>query len=275
MTRTFQRIQDDIYFSILQTPLSGLLTSTSKTAVWRLWVNIFSYAIWVHEQISGRNAENSRSQNLPNLKETILNYHDGLDLVWQNGNFEYNLTNVVDAAERKIINRCAVLEPNDGGLVVKIAKDNNGNLEKVSAQEKIRIKAYLKIIGVPGIKIDLISENADLLKSNLTVYVNPLIIDLQTGQLLSSATTIYPVKEAIDNYLKKLEFNGTFVKDYYRRTITDAEGVELVIVNSLESKYASYPFTAMGEFKLGQAGYYKQLDADLTIEYKPYVLVSN
>lgn len=275
MARTLQRIQDDIYFSILQTPLSSLLTSTSKTAVWRLWVYIFSYAIWVHEQIVSKNAENSRSQNQPNLRQTILNYHDGLNLVWKNGQFQYDLTNVTDTETRKIIDRCAVLETNDGEIVVKIAKDINGNLEKVSLIEKQRIEAYLKLIGVPGIKMRLISENADLLKSNLTCYVNPLIIDLETGQLLSSPSPTFPVKDAIKNYLENLEFNGTFVKDYYRRTITDAEGIELVVINSIESKYASFPFVNIGEFKIGQAGYYKQLDSDLTIQYLPYVLVSN
>ncbi len=249
-------------------------TTTSKVAVWRLWVWIFAFVIWLNEKIVTQNALNSRPQNLPNFRAAVLNFRDGLDLVWKDGAFSYDLTSVTDAEERKIIDRCAVIESDDGELVVKVATDNSGNLEPVTPAQKTRVLTYLKQIKVPGVKIRLINENADNLKASLTVYVDPLIIDLSTGQLLNTSDEVYPVKEAIKSYLENLEFNGAFVKDYFREEIKNAEGINLCVVDLLEWKFAAFPFTAIGEWKVPESGYFKIEETDLTINYQPYVLVN-
>lgn len=250
-------------------------SSTSKVAIWRLWVWIFSFAIWVHEQIVTKNAINSRPQNLPNFRQSILNFRDGLNLVWKDGAFEYDLTVVADAEERLIIDRCAVLESNDGELVVKVATDNNGLLEPITEPQKTRLLDYIRQIKVPGVRIRLINEAADKLKIDLTVYVDPLIIDLVDGKLLNTSETVYPVKDAINEYLANLEFNGAFVNDFFRSTIKSAEGIKLSVINSIQWKYASFPFVSFNEFKVPESGYFKIEETDLTINYLPYVLVNN
>lgn len=248
--------------------------TTSKVAIWRLWVWIFAFVIWNIEKAVKQNALNSRPQNLPNFRDAVLNYHDGLDLVWKDGAFMYDLTGVTDAEERKIIDRCAVLESNDGELVVKIAKDNAGELEPVTTAEQTRIIEYLRQIKVPGVKIRLINENADLLKASLTVYVDPLIIDLDTGKQLNVTGDVFPVEDAIDNYLANLEFNGAFVKNYFIETIQNAEGINLCVADLLEWKFAAFPYTSLGEYKVPESGYFKVETGQLTINYEPYVLVN-
>ena len=116
----------------------------SLVSLENIMFDIFSFVIRIHEQIVSKNAENSRPQNLPNFIATVLNFHDGLDLVFKNGQFQYDLTNVLDASARKIIARCAVLESNDEEIVVKIAVENNGNLEPATQPQADRILAYLK-----------------------------------------------------------------------------------------------------------------------------------
>lgn len=248
--------------------------STSKVSIWRLWVWIMAYVIWANEKIVLQNALNSRPQNLPNFRAAVLNYHDGLDLVWKDGAFMYDLTNVADAEERKIIDRCAVLESNDGELVVKIAKDNAGVLEPVTVSEQTRILEYLRQVKVPGVKIRLINETADLLKATLTVYVDPLVIDLNTGKQLNVTGEVYPVQDAIDEYLANLEFNGAFVKNYLVQTIQAAEGINLCVVDLIEWKFAAFPYSPLGEFKVPESGYFKIEPGQLTINYEPYVLVN-
>jgi hypothetical protein len=275
MARTIQNIQDEMYASISGTELSTLLTSSSKVAIWRLWVWIFSYAIWVHEQIVTKNAENSRPQNQANFREAILEYHDGLDLVWKDGQFQYDLTSVSDAEARKIIDRCAVLESDDGELVVKIATDNAGVLEPLTAPQEVRVMAFIKKKKVPGIRIRLVNETADLIKATLTVYVNPLLIDIVTGKLLSATGDVYPVKDGIKNYLANLEFDGAFVKDFFRATLKAEQGIELVVIDAMQTKFQAYPFFDFGEWRTPEAGYFKINDADLTINYLPYVLAQN
>lgn len=243
----------------------------SVASIESIMFDTISEEMAVHEQIVETNANNSRSQNQENLKQTMLDYHDGLDLVRKNGSWEYDLTGVIDAEERKIIDRVAVLE-NDEGLVIKIATDNGGVLEPVTPDQKARIEAYVKKIKVPGIPFLLVNQAADLIKVNLTAYVNPLIIDLPTGKLLSSTTDVYPIKEAIDLYLANLEFDGAFVKNFFLTTLMKASGIKLVEINSIQSKFAAFPFIDMEQWKVPDAGYFKILEENLTINYLPYAL---
>ena len=290
MARTINDIQTEILTAKNQAPtLSALqiLTnseqtlsnadSASKVSIWRLWVWIFSYVFSIHERIVEVNAKNSRPQNLPNFIATVLNYHDGLDLVWKNGSFQYDLTNVVNPETRKIIARCAVLESNDEELVVKIAVDSAGNLQPATPVQETRILAYLKQLKVPGVPVRLINQNADLLKLNLTCYVNTLIIDTATGALLNTTTPTYPVKDAINKYLSdlsKYELNGIVVEQHLRETIAEAEGMKLIEINQLQWKYAGFPFQDVDKWKVSEAGYFKINPADLIINYLPYGLVN-
>ncbi len=288
MNRSINEIQESILtalnqasnlnaLQVLTTSEQSLLNanSSSKVAVWRFWVWIFSFAIWVHEQIVSKNAENSRPHTIRWYREQCLNFLDGLALTWLNGQFQYDLTNVTDADVRKIIDRCALLESNNGELVIKIATDNNGSIEPVTPQQLVRFKAYLMQIKDAGNRIRVINQSADLLKIGLTVYVDPLVIDLQTGKLLSTPNPIYPVKEAINNYLEKLEFNGAFVRTFFQDELQKATGVILPKIDVLESQYLGFAFIPIVDWTIPQAGYFKSNDVDLTIIYKANELGSN
>ncbi len=237
--------------------------------------SIIAFCLCFHEQIVNKNAEQSRPHSIPWYRNEFLNFLDGLPLVWQDGQFKYDLTNVTDAESRKIIDRCAVLESNNGELVIKIATDNGAVIEPVTAAQLVRFKAYCQQIKDAGNRLRIINDPGDLLKSELTVEVDPLIIDLQTGRLLSASGNVYPVKDAIKNYLQNLEFNGAFVREFYRDAIQKAEGVKLPIINVLESQYAGFAFEPILEKKIPEAGYFIQTDANLTIIYKAYDLANN
>lgn len=237
--------------------------------------NIIAFCLSVHEKIVAANAANSRPQNLPNFIQTILNFHDGLPLVWVDGQFQYDLTAVVNPDELKVVSRCAVLESEDGELVVKVAHNSNGTLEPLTSGQATRLDFYLKQMKVPGVKIRLINEDGDLILASLTVYVDPLVIDLTTGKQLNTAGDVYPVKDAVKEYLSALEFNGAFVQNFFESTIQKRDGINLVTVDLLQWKYAGFNFVDFVNFKVPQAGYFKIEDADLTLNYLPYVLVNN
>lgn len=283
MARTINEIQQSILdakqtainLSTLQVLTTSEQTlnsanSTSKVSIWRLWVWIFAYALQVHERIVERNAQNSRPHTIRWYREMCLNFLDGLPLVWKDGQFQYDLTNVVDADVRKIIDRCAVLESGNGELVIKIAKDNNGNLEPLAVNEFNRFKSYIQQIKDAGNRIRYFNETADALLIDLTVEVDPLVIDLTTGQQLNVAGTVYPVVDAINNYLANLEFNGALVRTFLQDEIQKAVGIKNPIFNELQSKYASYLFVPIGDKKIAEAGYFKIDPNDLYIEYVAY-----
>lgn len=248
-------------------------TSTSKLSFWRIVVWVVAYAIWLHEVIVEANALKSRPHNIPWYRDQAFAFLDGLPLVWKDGQFTYDLTGVNDAEERKIIDRCAVLESDDGQLVFKIATDVAGVIQPVAPDELVRFTAYMQQIKDAGNQISIVNQTADLLKLVLDVYVDPLVIDLATGELLSSAG-VFPVKDAVNDYLSNLEFNGAWVRSFLQDTIQKADGVKLPLINDAQWKYAGFAFTPIGEWKVPQAGYFKIAPGDLIINYYAYDLAN-
>lgn len=285
MARTKAQIREEIKTSFINNvdliDLYGLTPGLtfdeqfSTASVEMIWLEQYVDMIFNHEQIVEANAANSRPQNLPNFIATVYNFHDGLPLIWKDGQFMYELSGVVDAEERMIVDRVAVLESEDGELVVKVAHDNNGDLEPLATDEADRLLFYLNQLKVPGVRIRLINQEADLLKVTLNIYVDSLLIDLATGKQLNLTEDVYPVKDAIKEYLTRLEFNGAFVTNKFERSIEDKDGIELCEVLLLQHKYAAFPFTDFTTFKIPQSGYFKIEDIDLTINYLPDVLVNN
>lgn len=280
MARTTSQIKDSITAEYISKPeiiekyslLPGLTFNDQFSLVSfdNIMFSIIAFALSIHEKIVETNAENSRPHNIAWYKEKAMEFMDGLDLVWVNGFFAYDLTNVDDAEQRQIIDRCAVLESDSGELVFKVAKDNAGTIEPLSEAELLRFKSYMGLIKDAGNQLRIINQPADLLRVSLTVYVNVQIIDLVTGRLLNTAEEIYPVQDAIDLYLQNLDFNGRFVKSFFQDAVQSATGVELPLVDSVEWKYADFPFATIGEFKIPEAGYFKILEQNLTINYLPY-----
>lgn len=250
----------------------------SLTSVENLWFDTISFGIYNHELMVSSNALNSRPHNIAWYKEKCLSFRDGLELVWiptddkGNGYFDYNLTGVADAEERKIVDRAAVLESEDGELVIKVATDNAGTIEPLSAPQLERFVNYLQLIKDAGNRIRIINQPADLLRMTLKIYVDVSIIDLATGKLLNTDDDIYPVKDAIDSYMANLEFNGGFVKEFFKNTIHNATGVKLPLIEAMDWKYADFDWAVFGEWKIPEAGYFKIEEADLTINYLAYEL---
>jgi hypothetical protein len=250
----------------------------SLTSIENVWFDNMSFGIHNHELIVSENALNSRPHNQSWYKSKCLNYRDGLELVWiltddkGNGYFDYDLTGILDAEERKIIDRVAVLESLDGELVIKVATDNAGTIEPLSAPQLTRFANYLSLIKDAGNRIRIINQPADLLKMTLNVYVDVSIIDLSNGKLLNVTEDVYPVEDAIKNYLENLEFNGGFVKEFFKNELKKAKGVKLPLIELAEWKYATFYWAEFGEWKVPEAGYFKIEPADLTINYLAYGL---
>ena len=285
MAKTKAEIREEIKASFVSNPdLIELYDLTpgqtfdeqfSTASVEMIWLEQYVDMIYNHELIVSANAANSRPQNLPNFIATVYNFHDGLPLVFKDGQFMYDLTDVVDPEDRKIVDRCAVLESEDGELVVKVAKLTAEELNPLSEDEAERLLFYLNQLKVPGVRIRLINQEADNLKVTIDVYVDPLQIDLGTGQRLNIAEVTFPVKDAIKSYLTSLEFNGAFVANFFERAIENQPGVNLVDIQLLQHKFAAFDFVDFTNFKVPQSGYFKIDEADLNINYLPYVLVNN
>lgn len=239
----------------------------SKVSFENILFELIAFVLMAHEQIVERNAENSRPHTIDWYRAQVLNFIDGVGLIWSEGQFQFDLGELTpeEIAERMVVKKCAIEEQANGSLMIKVS-GANGPIEE---DELTRLQAYLKNIKDAGNKLKWRNAIADDLLADLTIYVDPLIIDLETGQLLDVEDEIYPVKDAINNYLNHLEFNGAFVKTKFIDAIQAAEGVQDVQINSLQWKYGGNSFADFGRYVVPYAGYFAIAENDLTLNFEP------
>lgn len=228
---------------------------------------ILAYILMFHEQIVDKNAENSRPHTISWYRTQVLNFVDGLPLIWTDGqfDFDYGILTPEEILERKVVKKCAIEEQASGSLMIKVS----GEEGPIEADELVRLQAYMKQVKDAGNKLRFRNAVADDLKITLTVYVDPLIIDLETGELLDQSETIYPVKDAIYGYLNNLEFNGAFVRTKFIDAIQLAEGVQDVHISVLQHKFGGNSFSDVGRYVVPYAGYFTIGESDLNITYLP------
>lgn len=287
MARTIAEIQEEILrekdkiqefnaLTVLTTnekkDLASSLTSTSKASIWRLWVYIVSTAIWLHEKVVERNALISRPHTLAWYREQALDYIQGAMLVWEDGYFRFDLSEISDAEleAKKIIKYCSISErlfsdvfqndessPDNGEgspatqdvasliqeyyynqvgiLTMKVAAEENGSPRPLGVGEKITFQNYMNQIKDAGTQIRIVSTTGDKIRIELEVYVNPLAIytDGENKGKLVRDLSRKPVEEIIINYLENLEFNGAFVPTFLIDRVQQVEGVELPILRKI------------------------------------------
>lgn len=344
MARTIAEIQNEILEEKKkQASLNGL-TNTSKTSIWNLWINIVATAIWVHEKIVEKNALISRPHTLNWYRDQALNFHYGaslipesnnkMSLIWKDGSYEFDTTGLNDEQieNSKIIKHCAVSEidletilnpekqPEEifsdyfhnkvGVVFIKVATLKGDKISKLDqGNELYAFKEYISKIKDAGNQVYITSEDGDILKLKLNVYVDPLSIyidpkDIEYYQLKSLSgelspeqknkldnyknykpneyngslilqNEVFPILDAIKDHLKNIEFNGAFVKTFLVDAIQQVPGVKIPIVTNVQTlatKFEDLDLSDVSnlEYFIPQAGYF-DLDAlEVEINYIPY-----
>lgn len=225
--------------------------SVSKVAIWRLFIYIVAYAIWVHETLWDQaEAEidaltlNRVFGQLPWYVEQAKAFQYGDDLVFNGDYYEYE---TIDDT-KQIVTQASATNV-DGVITLKLAKGTVGSLSALTATELAAVETYFKGtsgtvaedgIAPAGTKLSIISTSADTMKMQIDVFVDPLVIDTN-GILLSDGVT-KPVETAITNYIQQLPFNAVFKIVSLVDAIQAVDGVENVVVNFCDARYGTNPF---------------------------------
>ncbi len=306
MARTIAEIQEEILNEKGKRTALNKLTNTSKTSIWQLWVNIVATAIWVHEKIVEKNALISRPHTLNWYREQSLNFLYGLQLgksvpiIWKDGSYQFDTTGIEgDIEDYKIIKHCAVSEidletvlntgkaPEEtfsdyfhnkvGVVFIKVATVKGDKIARIDVpNELFAFKEYIAKIKDAGNQVYITSDDGDVLKLKLNVYIDPLTIkinpqDVEYYQLKSLSRLLnaeetaklasygedyetdplngslilnessYPVLDAIKDHLKNIEFNGALVKTYLVDDIQKAEGIKIPVLKSVKTSIAKNP----------------------------------
>ena len=265
MARTIQEIQTLILQAKAQEPALNELNSTSKVAIWRLWVYIIAVAIWSLEKIFDIHRADI-DKRLAELKphtarwyrSKALAFQYGFDLLTDSDKFNNTGHTEEQIEASKIVKYSAVVEsPNEGRLIVKIAGEQGEQLQPITDAQKQAFEAYLQEIKDAGVRLSVVNYQPDVLHLQMKIVYDPLVLD-SNGQSIIHATK--PVEEAIKSYLKRLPFNGELVLAHLIDELQQAEGVKIPHLVLAQSKHigtnGNYgAFEAIEISKIPTAGY--------------------
>ena len=241
MARSIQDIQQLIYAQKAQEPALENLNSTSKVAIWRLWVYIISVARWSLEKLFDLHRTDI-DKRLTELKPHTARWYRSKALAFQYGYYlahdsdKYNNQWLTDEQieASKIIKYSAVVESkNEGRLIVKIAGEHGDTLQPITDAQRQSFEAYLQEIKDAGVRLSVVNYQPDVLHLQMKIIYDPLVLD-SNGQSIAKATK--PVEETIISYLKRLPFNGELVLAHLIDALQQAEGVKIPHLVLAQSK---------------------------------------
>lgn len=299
MARTINEIQQTSLDAIASAPeLSALEvlttqeqqslqpTSASKVAKWRLWVWVFSMAVWHLERLWDvfRDETEARvAATRPHTKEWYrekgLNYLHGIELVPETDYYDTSALTDEQITQAKIIANAACIKEilyGAGRLRIKVVKLVNGQYVQLTNEELTGFTAYMNQVSDAGTLVVCTSGPADMLRIDLDVYYDPTILN-PFGQRLDG-TDPQPVQNAIKNYLKSLRFNGSFIKTKLVNELEAVQGVFYPEIKNAWSKYGAYEYDTEGISNVGlinviriaDAGHMKLDEAELNINWIAY-----
>ena len=255
MARTIEQIQQAIIDAKTADALLSGLSSTSNVAIWRLWTYVVAVCQWVLENLfDGHKKE--VSDILATQKPHTLQWY-----VTKARQFQYGVALPTDSDTYTtpstdpaiaIIQYAAVVELTN--LVrVKVARFSAGVLSALTGPQLLAFNAYMKSIKDAGVRLQVTSGDPDILQLTLNIYYDPLVLD-NTGARLDGGASA-PVKDAVNNMLTNLPFNGLFVINNLIATLQAVEGVVIGEVVNAAATYAALPFTTVAVEYTPDAGY--------------------
>lgn len=239
MARKIQEIQQEIFNNIAADENLVELNSTSKVAIFRLFVFIVASAIWFLENLFDNHykevqdvIKRDKAHRPSWYKTKALSFQYGFALIPDTD--EYNNTGHTDEEiqNSKVIKYAAVTS-SGGQLSIKIATETAGVLSPIAPEVKSAFEAYILEIADCGVKYLVVNHLPDILLLNLKIFINPLVLD-STGMSILNGN--YPVQDAINEYMKELPFDGELVLAHLIDKLQKAEGVVIPHLINAESQ---------------------------------------
>jgi hypothetical protein len=254
------------------------LNSTSKTAIWRLWLYIVAYATNVLESLFDKHYTEVTSiitelkpHTMRWYRQKALAFQYGFDLISDTDIFDNRTATEAQIEASKIIKYAAITEATtESRLVLKIAtEDSAGKLAPITSGQESAFVPYIEEIKDAGVAITVINYLPDILKLNLRIYYDPLVL---TSTGVSIRTGKKPVEDALNEFMKELPFNGELVLNSLIDKLQKTEGVKIPHLVQAASKWIDTALDDYGNFenisvkKIPVSGYFEIENFD-NIEY--------
>jgi len=264
MARTLEEIREEIIERKESCNELNGLDSSSKTAIWRLWIYITAFAIWTLEKLFDQHrneVDEMLKQRIPHTarwyRNKALDFLLGVNLMTDSDKYPDGVT---DIENKKIIKYAAVVEIGSR-LIIKIATEKDGELGPIDSDNLEGFTRYIQEIKDVGVRFNAINYLPDLLVLNIEIYRDPLVLD-DNGNHRTKA--IEPVKIALNEFMKELPFNGELILQELANKLEGAEGVRIVNIKQASTAWIDSETLKYGEVyedidvkKIPESGYFK------------------
>jgi hypothetical protein len=264
--RTFEQIYGEINEAQRAEQVLTNLNSTSQTSIWGLIKKMFALLIRLFE-VRVETFKTDILKRIDEQEKGDLYYYVSKAKCYQHGdNFNierFGITYPVIDLDKRLIAQASANEVTDGfgtKILLKIAKtDSSGKLQKLLAAEILSFQNYLNYIRFAGVRVEIRSIDAEILKLNLTVKLNKSVCNA-AGTLIVNPS-FKPVESAISAFIQNLPFDSQF---RWRELETYLMTLESVMDCSITSSSVAGVVFVMST--ISEAGYYS-FDTTSVISY--------
>ncbi len=238
------------------------LTSTSKTAIWRLLLYICAFCAHSVEVLMDAFKADVR-ETVEKLRPHSARWYQEkarqfmMNKTLPEGSDTYDTTGMTDdqIAQAQVVKYAAVVEQ-DGEVIVKAAKGDEGARLPLDSDELTALQGYMDEVKDAGVRLLCISGVGAAFACTLTVFYDPAM----TAEAITAA-----VRAAVKGYVTTLPFNGL----YTNMSLIDAvQAVDGVKIAELASATADEAVISVQD--VPQYGYYNITDDDIKVNAQPY-----
>ena len=225
--RTFDEIKEEIVNK--KEDLLPSLTNTSSTSVWNLWADLSASVISIFETIFYNEKEyliteieNKRYGSLSWLSDKCKEFQYGDSLTFgDDGSIYYD---VIDE-DKQIVKQASIIENEDGSLLVKVAKETNGEFEPLEdLTELATFTNYIEQIKIAGTVITTLSLNGDVIDGLAQVFYDGVYTEEELKTNLTSS---------LEAYKNNIGFDGVIIKNDLIQIIRETDGIDDVLFSTL------------------------------------------
>lgn len=212
----------------------------SKVSVESVVFYVVAMAAWTLETLFDLFKAEVNEQIAQNVVPTVRWYHTqavgfqyGDVLVYDEdaGRFCYGTVNET----KRVVKYCAVKD-RGGSIQMLVSGDAGGKPVVLQQGVMTAFRGYMNSVKVAGVILDVRSLEADSIRIAVTVQVDPQVIGVN-GRRIDDGRLV--VVEAVDTYLARIVYGGTFNKTRCVDAIQTVEGVVDVTLAWVKVKAAS------------------------------------
>ena len=213
----------------------------SEVSIESIWFSIVASAIYVLESLFDvfksevdATIAGAVVASIPWYHKISLEFQYGDSLVFDETTQQYVYPEV-DTSKR-VVKFAACRDLGGGVSVLASGADSAGNPVALSNDVKTAFESYLNHRKPAGVLLSVDSFGPDLVRLGLRVQYDPQVLG-SDGSLIADPS-VYPVEDAINDYLRSIVYGGVFNKTKLVDAVQGAEGVLDVILDSTMMKPA-------------------------------------